>query len=401
MKSEALTPEPLIRRFMPELDTLRGIAVLGVLFFHGFRAEYGGLHVRGAARAILLATQSGVLGVNLFFVLSGFLITGILIDSRSRPDYYRRFYARRALRILPAYYSLLILLALLHQASAAFLGLSFIYLSNFTSFLGVSMDYHPLWSLAVEEHYYILWPTVVRKLRVRHLAMFSLALCTLIPIARAISFHYGYFEGRDWYTWFAADGLAEGSLLAIFLRSSISRKQVAIGSTLLLALMPILVIAGAPFGILTRQTLLGAALQLTLVNTFFVGLLLAFLLMGTSSRKHLVNSSTLQFFGYISYGLYLVHPMIFRVYDKLTWTFWPWMWTRPSEGHVGLIVLRFVVVSGAAVGLSYISRRYYEEWFLRRKDRLASRPAEATMKVVVAAPPGPAPAREPSESFQP
>lgn len=260
MKSEALTPERLIRRFMPELDTLRGIAVLSVLFFHGFRAEYVGLHFTGTARAILLATQSGVFGVNLFFVLSGFLITGILIDSRGTSDYYRRFYARRALRILPAYYSLLIFLALLRQASAAFLGLSFIYVSNFTSLFGVSMDYHPLWSLAVEEHYYILWPTVVRKLRVRHLAMFSLALCTLIPIARAISFHYGYFEGRDWYTWFAADGLAEGSLLAIFLRSSIRRKQVAIGSSLLLALMPILAIAGAPFSILTRQRLLGAAL---------------------------------------------------------------------------------------------------------------------------------------------
>ena len=149
----------------------------------------------GARRILLQATEPGALGVNVFFVLSGFLITGILLDSRARPDYYRRFYTRRALRILPAYYSLLILLGVLHQASAAFLGLSFVYLSNVTSLFGVSMDYHPLWSLAVEEHYYIVWPSVVRKLRARYLALFSLTICILIPVARAVSFHYGHSLG--------------------------------------------------------------------------------------------------------------------------------------------------------------------------------------------------------------
>ena len=384
MKIEAPAPEPLVRRFMPELDVLRGIAVLGVLFFHGFRAEYGGLPFTGARRTFLMATQPGALGVNLFFVLSGFLITGILLDSRARPDYYRRFYTRRALRILPAYYSLLILLGVLHQASAAFLGLSFVYLSNVTSLFGVSMDYHPLWSLAVEEHYYIVWPSVVRKLRPRFLALFSLALCILIPVARAVSFHYGHLLGGEWYTWFAADGLAEGSLLAIVLRSSVSRKQAAAGATLLLMIATILMIAGAPFGMLSHQTMLGASLQLTLVNTFFAGVLLLFLILGISSRKWLVNSAILAFFGYISYGLYLIHPMIFRIYDKITARFWPWL--QPSVGHFDLIVLRFAVVSAVAIGLAYLSREYYEEWFLRRKERIAPPPAETAVKVVLTAP---------------
>jgi len=326
-----------------------------------------------------MATQPGALGVNLFFVLSGFLITGILLDSRARPDYYRRFYTRRALRILPAYYSLLILLGVLHQASAAFLGLSFVYLSNVTSLFGVSMDYHPLWSLAVEEHYYIVWPSVVRKLRPRFLALFSLALCILIPVARAVSFHYGHLLGGEWYTWFAADGLAEGSLLAIVLRSSVSRKQAGAGATLLLMIATILMIAGAPFGMLSHQTMLGASLQLTLVNTFFAGVLLLFLILGISSRKWLVNSAILAFFGYISYGLYLIHPMIFRIYDKITARFWPWL--QPSVGHFGLIVLRFAVVSATAIGLAYLSREYYEEWFLRRKERIAPQPVETPVKV--------------------
>src|ERR1700732_1233501 len=188
---------------MPELDLLRGVAVLGVLFFHGFRAGYGALPFTGMRKLFILATEPGALGVILFFLPSVFLITGILFDPRSRPDYYRRFYTRRALRILPAYYSLLILLGVLHQASAAFLGLSLVYLSNVTGLFGVSMAYHPLWSLAVEEHYYIVWPSVVRKLRGRSLALFSLAICILIPIARAIAFHYGYMLGGEWYTWFA------------------------------------------------------------------------------------------------------------------------------------------------------------------------------------------------------
>src|SRR5215831_166169 len=85
----------IVRPVMPELDTLRGIAVLLVLFFHGFGMLYGlnGLH--GAARWFVAATLPGWAGVNLFFVLSGFLITGILMDSQKRPDYYRRFYFRR------------------------------------------------------------------------------------------------------------------------------------------------------------------------------------------------------------------------------------------------------------------------------------------------------------------
>ena len=405
MKTEEPPPQPLVRRFMPELDVLRGIAVLGVLFFHGFRAEYGELSFTGAPRVFILATQPGVLGVNLFFVLSGFLITGILLDSRNRPDYYGRFYTRRALRILPAYYLVLILLGLLHQASAAFLGLSFVYLANVTSIFGVSMDYHPLWSLAVEEHYYIAWPAVARKLRLRSLAFFLLVICILIPLARAVSFHYGYFQGREWYTWFAADGLAAGSLLAIVMRGTISRQRAAIGANLLLAMAIILLIAGTPFGMLSRQTMLGASLQLTLVNAFFVGLLVLFLVLGSGSRKRLVNSKILRFFGYVSYGLYLIHLMLFHVYDNMTRMFWPGL--QPSVGHFDLIVLRFGVGSMSAIGLAYISRRYYEEWFLQLKDRVApqfetaltQQAAEPAMKVAVTKPAASVTPREASESF--
>jgi peptidoglycan/LPS O-acetylase OafA/YrhL len=86
---------------MPELDMLRGIAVLGVVLLHAFYWQYAGLALGPWARRFVSATQPGWMGVNLFFVLSGFLITGILLDSRNKPYFYRRFYTRRALRIGP------------------------------------------------------------------------------------------------------------------------------------------------------------------------------------------------------------------------------------------------------------------------------------------------------------
>jgi hypothetical protein len=148
-------PADLLRPRMPELDTIRGIAVLLVLFFHGFGFRYGVHGLSGLAKVFVAATLPGWIGVNLFFVLSGFLITGILIDTKSKADFYRSFYIRRALRILPLYYAVLLILAILtrtgwvdRQASWAFLGLSFVYLSNVTGLFGVAMHYGVLWSLA-------------------------------------------------------------------------------------------------------------------------------------------------------------------------------------------------------------------------------------------------------------
>ena len=153
--------EPLIRPFMPELDMLRGIAVLGVMLLHAFYWSYAGMSFGPWARRFVSATQPGWMGVNLFFVLSGFLITGILLDSKDKPYFYRRFYTRRALRILPPYYLLLIVLLLMRSSSVAFVSLSFVYLANMTDFFGVACDYGPLWSLAVEEHFYLMWPMLL------------------------------------------------------------------------------------------------------------------------------------------------------------------------------------------------------------------------------------------------
>jgi peptidoglycan/LPS O-acetylase OafA/YrhL len=378
-------PPPLIRPFMPELDTVRGLAVLAVMFVHGFFWQYAGFSFGRAARAFLNITAPGGYGVNLFFVLSGLLITGILLDSKNRPNFYRRFYTRRALRILPAYYSLLILLLLLRSSSAAFVGLSFIYLSNLTNFFGVACDYGPLWSLAVEEHFYIVWPMVVRRFAARSLAWVAAAIVVLVPIFRGIFFSLGRRDGLDWYTWFVADSLAAGCLLAIILRTAITRSQIKRLCGTLLGVSLLAALAGQPFGILTRNRLLGAAFQLTLINLFFAGVLLFFLLAGTSSAKRYVNSSILRFFGYISYGLYLDHLLAFRMYDRICRNFRPQL--LPTNYHFELVLLRFAVAGGAAVAIAYLSRRFFEEKFLRLKDSLVPQPSAVAAEPVIASTP--------------
>jgi peptidoglycan/LPS O-acetylase OafA/YrhL len=111
-------------------------------------------------------------------------------------------------------------------------------------------------------------------------------------------------------------------------------------------------------------------LQLTVVNLAFAGVLLLALLLGTSPWQGYVNSSGLRFLGYISYGLYLVHLLLFRIYDELSQLFWPQL--QPRDGLFGLVVLRFVCVAGLSVGFAYLSRRFFEERFLRFKERLNS-----------------------------
>src|SRR5437764_405984 len=189
-------PEPqaanLVRPVMPELDSVRGIAILGVVFLHGFYWPYSRLHFSRAAHVFIQSTQPGWMGVNLFFVLSGFLITGILLDSSCRENFYKRFYMRRVLRILPAYYAVLLLLLILGKSNLAYFGLSVVYLSNVVELFGVPQFYGPLWSLAVEEHYYLFWPAIVRRLSPRGLAAVAAGICAVVPLIRAISFTLGF-----------------------------------------------------------------------------------------------------------------------------------------------------------------------------------------------------------------
>jgi peptidoglycan/LPS O-acetylase OafA/YrhL len=201
---------------MPELDSIRGLAILAVVVYHAFYWTRDLSSFPKWQRFFLLSLSPGQFGVNLFFVLSGFLITGILLDSRRHADYYSRFYLRRALRILPAYYFTIFLLVIFGLTSGGFLIMSLVYCANLSGLFGIALSYPVLWSLAVEEHFYLLWPTAVKRLGAASLLSLSVVLLLLSPLSRLL-YHLhaaktGIWSTFVYYSWNNADGLALGGL---------------------------------------------------------------------------------------------------------------------------------------------------------------------------------------------
>jgi peptidoglycan/LPS O-acetylase OafA/YrhL len=361
---------------MPELDSVRGLAILLVLFFHGI-APPANTELSSGGRFIFAVSQYGWVGVNLFFVLSGFLITGILIDSRDRPDYFRRFYIRRALRILPAFYTTLIILLVGGWISWRFLTLSVLFLANTAPLLGVPLQYGPLWSLAVEEHFYMLWPAIVRRLSPVSLILLLTTIFGITPLLRAIDFE---FSGSPpdfvaLYTWFNLDGLALGALLAVWLRQPwFHRTQLSRTA------LPLLVAGAGFFVLVLKHPLAEAAFSSTACNLASAGLLSCMLLAGTSRWSFLVDRPVLKFLGFISYGLYLIHVLAFRLAEIL---FSHSLAALSSAGNpAAAMLLRLVAGSSLAIAVAYLSRRSLEEKFLRMG--FASRPGGMPTEPVTA-----------------
>ncbi|HXW91009.1 MAG TPA: acyltransferase [Terriglobales bacterium] len=350
---------PLIRAHMPELDSLRGIAILLVVLFHGMAPPVH-TELQPSGRWLLTLSQYGWVGVNLFFVLSGFLITGILLASRQGADYFRRFYFRRALRILPALYGTLLVLLIGGWISFRFMAISVLFLANFAWVMGVRGGYPILWSLAVEEHFYLLWPLAVRRCSLRKLMILAAAVCLGSPLLRILT-----LLGRttpphivSLCTWFSLDGLCLGALLRIWLgMPSFRRHQLARIAP------PVTVVSGAAFLFLTGHRWADATVVKSACNLASAGLLSCMLLLGTSSWRFLVDRPILKFYGFISYGLYLVHIFAFYVSDMV------------FSNHLSILIdngkpmlatlLRFA--SGLLLGtaIAYLSRRSLEERFLR------------------------------------
>jgi peptidoglycan/LPS O-acetylase OafA/YrhL len=357
---------------MPELDTLRGMAVLLVLLFHGFGSRYRVNGFSGFPKLFVEATLPGWIGVNLFFVLSGFLITGILLDTKSKTNYYQSFYIRRALRILPLYYAVLVLLLVLtrtgldsREITWPFLGLSFFYLSNLAVLFGVHMQYGVLWTLSVEEHFYLLWPAAVHSFSRRQVAIIGAIICIGCPCLRAFYFTNGSSMGMG-YTWLVADGLALGAVLAAIIRGPQGTRGGMWRVTKLFFAMSLLMFGlGYPFGIFLASRLLGAVMRDTACNLFFAGTVVLALLTGTSRWKTLVNRPMLQFFGQISYGLYLIHVLVFDVEENVASRWFPSL-ASPSS-HFCTMLLYFSVGACSAIAVAYLSRWYFEEPFLRLK----------------------------------
>jgi peptidoglycan/LPS O-acetylase OafA/YrhL len=347
---------------------VRGLAILSVLFCHGL---YWHLLQQPPAHS-LAAKISGLmvfgwLGVFLFFVLSGFLITGILLDSKPKPQYWRNFYIRRALRILPAFAVALVVFAVWKHPSWVYILLCLGYMANLASLIHIpGPTYTVLWSLAVEEQFYLGWPWLVKVLTRRHFAFAVVATIVLSPVLRYLSAS-GRVPLGDVHsmTWLISDNLAMGALLALLLRSRWGRVQVVrrIAFAMLAAGM-LLLFGGLPLGILHRNNLIGSTFQTVPFEFLFASLVLLALMVGDKPRIY-SWTRVFRFFGYISYGLYLYHELVYSSVDLLlkrigigtSWSAWQW-------------IGRFVGESALAVVIAFLSRRYFEEFFLTIKGRL-------------------------------
>ncbi len=180
------TDSALLRlRHIPTLDYLRGTAILLVIFFHAYGSVTWSAYFGSAGGALMTALISECnYGVQLFFLLSGFLITGGLLRSRNKNDYYSSFYIKRALRILPLFFTILVAIKIWLSVSWGFFFASCLFLSNFAVLFGAHLnEFGPLWSLCVEEHFYLIWPTAVRKLSPARLPLLLVFVILVEPRA--------------------------------------------------------------------------------------------------------------------------------------------------------------------------------------------------------------------------
>lgn len=361
-------------KHVPALDGIRGVAILLVLGFHLLWSN-----VVTGSRFFDAAAQlrsAGWIGVDLFFALSGYLITGILLDTRDRPHYFRNFYARRALRIFPLYYAVLLLLTIaFHPTSplalrpfltlAAFLQNTPLWWHGHVNGLVANFTSH-LWSLAVEEQFYLVWPLVVLFVRSRRALLwlaFSLAVCS--PALRWLLLSHGDpLQATYKLTVCRADGLLAGAWLATAVRGRLRETALRLAPvTLVLGIIACLWIAFTTGNFdfeRNRAVNVFAYSALALTGTSLIALTLS----SGSTAARVLQWRPLRFFGQYSYGLYVLHQIIaaaieYRFGAALRSSF---------SVHKALFHITFlVIVLSLSIPLAMLSYHFFERPFLRLK----------------------------------
>ncbi|HEV2150158.1 MAG TPA: acyltransferase [Longimicrobiaceae bacterium] len=367
------------RGHIPALDGLRGVAILMVMFLH-FQLDSPDTPL---GRAYVYVVESGWAGVDLFFVLSGFLITGILYDSRSDEGYFRSFYARRALRIFPLYFGFLALRFFVApwlfqpdwvdlHSPAAQQAWGWLYMTNLQIVLLGPGSEAPFtthfWSLAIEEQFYLVWPAVVLLLPRRRLILLC---CAMIVAALAVRLVVVYGVGALFWAYFFTparmDALAMGALIALVVRSPGGWEA------LLRWRSPVLVLsAGALVGLhfwrgLGSRDEVILTVGLTVVGFFFAGVLVTAVGAEPGSRlQRAFANPVLRFFGHYSYSMYVFHLVVHRVLQRS-------FVDRGPVDVLGVPVPAQAVFMTAAfaitIVLSMASWHLFEKHFLGLKDR--------------------------------
>jgi peptidoglycan/LPS O-acetylase OafA/YrhL len=360
---------PLSGLHIGALDGVRGVAILLVLFYHLGRSAQG----FGFQNIVLKASGFGWCGVDLFFVLSGFLITGILYDSRNSEFYFRNFYVRRILRIFPLYYAALLLVVLLAalwpQAGVwgthSSLWIAF-YLTNIllvaegAAAAGIVSHF---WSLAIEEHFYLVWPFVVRWGTRRQLMTAAAALAAgAFALRVALVLSGADVEAPYVLTPARIDALAIGALCALAVRGPAGPAGVARTAlvTMLVSGASLLLVILGPTTVSYRDPVMQTA-GYTLIAVASG----AAIITGITWQplKSVLDNAILRWFGRYSYGLYVWHAIV-----GVFFLYTPLKSAVGATGPTGSILLLFFSLV-TTILLSVASYHLWEKPFLKLKTR--------------------------------
>jgi peptidoglycan/LPS O-acetylase OafA/YrhL len=373
----------MLPRHYPGLDGLRGLAILLVLLhmLNLLNLQDGGSGLPAYVYSRL--THVGWTGVQLFFVLSGFLITGILLDSQRALNYYSGFYARRVLRIFPLYFAVLAVAFIVLPAAGivpANVALDrphqfwlWTYLSNWAALAGQGSKAFPhFWSLALEEQFYLIWPLLVRSRTPAECVRFSVGVAVASLALRTVLTLAGVSDDLIYENSFCRmDALALGGAAAAALRIPAWKDRIVAARNRLLLASLAVAVAGT---IVTRGfwtgTFVGATVGYTLVSLIFVLLLVAVAgadVAGARGWPSLFRFAPLRTLGKYSYAMYVFHKPLHDYLGKpLVAAF------RPDLPGSVLLCVAYIA-GGVLVSLAvaWVSWHLYEKHFLRLKRRFA------------------------------
>ena len=361
-----------------EIDGLRAIAILSVVAWHYIGASSDA----GSGSLLWRVTIFGRSGVDLFFVLSGYLITSILLRNRDASNYFSTFYARRAFRILPIYYVVVGIFVLgksFNLSRALFEGAvpAWTYIVGLQNFwMTFEKTYGAFWlggtwSLAIEEQFYLLFPMLVFLLSLQRLRLVLLALMIVCPLLRIWAYWYGEpFAGYGYYflTAFRADNLAIGALIAWYEVTGTSRHVLLVARRTLIVSACLFPVYAALIG---RHTDMHMALWGHTYLALFYGSLLFMTLQNTGARQlAFLRSELAEFFARISYALYLVHTSVLLSLSILLGvsrdvSTWPGRWLAFAAFFLSIALcwLSFKFIEQRLIGFAH--RRFV----YRRGDR--------------------------------
>ncbi len=359
-----------------QLDGVRGVAILLVLVWH-----YFGMQLNTDSRSIPGILQSALgltwSGVDLFFVLSGFLIAGILLDHRDASNFFRIFYLRRICRIFPLYFLMCGLFFCLGQSSL-FASPSFRWLLHdplplwsyltFTQnlLMGARGDFGPhwlsiTWSLAVEEQFYLFVPFLVYFSSRRTLVCVLVLAIVAAPLLRWASPGFHSYVLTPW----RSDSLLSGALLAVLVRWHPFISTVRDHPDILMGVFIVLLV-GAGIITLHSPSIFGVFKHFWLAGLYSTFVLIAFVGQGPFLGR-ILGSSVLVWFGRLSYGIYMFHQAVSGLLHGFLRDSAPQIRSVP-EGGITLLALLMTL------GLAEVSYRFFESPLLRFGHRFQYRP---------------------------